>query len=50
VSEQFNLYDIAGRKVGTYRGDRIGEGLSAGVYFIRREGEGGTLARVVKIR
>jgi len=49
-AERFSLYDITGRKVGIYRGDRIGEGLSQGVYFVRREGEGGSLARVVKIR
>ena len=30
-SERFALYDISGRKVGVYRGDRIGEGLPAGV-------------------
>jgi hypothetical protein len=36
--------------VGTYRSDRIGEGLQAGVYFIRAlEGNAG-LARVVKIQ
>jgi len=30
-AERFSLYDIAGRRVGTYRGDRIGEGLTPGV-------------------
>ncbi len=34
-TERFELYDISGRNVGTFRGDRIGEGLSAGVYFLR---------------
>jgi hypothetical protein len=33
VSESFTLYDISGRKVGTYRGDRVGEGLSCGGLF-----------------
>jgi hypothetical protein len=33
--ERFSLYDISGRKVGTYRGDRVGEGLKAGVYFLK---------------
>ena len=43
-------YDISGRRVGTYRGDRIGEGLQAGVYFVRTlEGKAG-MARIVKIR
>jgi len=49
-AERFSLYDVSGRKVGTYRGDRVGEGLSQGVYFVRHEGDGGSLARVVKIR
>jgi hypothetical protein len=49
-AERLALYDIAGRKVGTYKGDRIGEGLSAGVYFVKREGDGRSLVRVVKIR
>jgi hypothetical protein len=34
-SERFDLYDISGRNVGTYRSDRIGEGLPPGVYFLR---------------
>jgi len=43
-------YDISGRRVGTYRGDRMGEGLRAGVYFLRAfEGEA-ELARIVKVR
>jgi len=49
-SERFSLYDISGRKVGVYRGDRIGSGLSAGVYFLRpQEGKAKPL-RVVKVR
>jgi hypothetical protein len=49
-SESFALYDISGRRVGTYRGDRIGEGLRAGVYFVRTlEGKAGPV-RIVKVR
>ena len=49
-AERFSLYDISGRRVGTYKGDRIGEGLQAGVYFLRTlEGKAG-LARIVKVR
>jgi len=33
-AERFSLYDVTGRKVGMYKGDRIGEGLKAGVYFV----------------
>jgi len=33
--ETFELYDIAGRKVGMYRGDRIGWDTGPGVYFLK---------------
>lgn len=46
----FSLYDISGRKVGTYKGVRVGEGLSAGVYFLCPEGGGAKPLRVVKVR
>jgi hypothetical protein len=49
-SERFTLYDISGRRVGTYRGDRIGWGLSVGVYFLRPEGKDGKPLRIVKVR
>jgi hypothetical protein len=48
--ERFSLYDVSGRRVGTYKGDRIGEGLAAGVYFLRAEGGKDRLVRVVKVR
>ena len=49
-ADRFSLYDVSGRRVGVYKGDRIGEGLRAGVYFVRAlEGEAG-LVRVVKVR
>jgi photosystem II stability/assembly factor-like uncharacterized protein len=49
-AERFSLYDISGRKVGTYKGDRIGEGLSAGVYFLRPSDGPATPIRLVNIR
>ncbi len=49
-AERFSLYDISGRKVGTYKGDRVGEGLSAGVYFLRAEGKYAKPLRIVKLR
>jgi len=49
-AERFALYDISGRRVGTYKGDRIGEGLSAGVYFLRPEGLDAKPLRIVKLR
>jgi len=48
--ERFSLYDISGRRVGVYRGDRIGEGLRAGVYFLRAESGEGKPLRIVKVR
>jgi len=49
-TERFSLYDVSGRKVGTYRGDRVGEGLAPGVYFLRQEGKNGESLRIVKVR
>ena len=33
-AESFTLSDVSGRKVGVCKGDRIGEGLPPGVYFL----------------
>jgi len=49
-AERFSLYDISGRKVGTYRGDRIGEGLVPGVYFLRSSDSQAKPLRIVKVR
>jgi photosystem II stability/assembly factor-like uncharacterized protein len=49
-SDRFSLYDVSGRKVGVYRGEHIGEGLKAGVYFVRALEGKANLARIVKIR
>ena len=49
-AELFTLYDVSGRRVGTYKGDRIGEGLRAGVYFIRAESGKAKPVRIVKLR
>jgi hypothetical protein len=49
-SERFALYDISGRRMGSYKGDRIGEGLRAGVYFLRPEGKDTRPLRIVKAR
>ena len=48
--ETFVLYDVSGRKVGVYKGDRIGSGLSAGIYFLKPEGMDAKPLRVVKLR
>jgi len=49
-SDRFTLYDVSGRRVGTYRGDRVGEGLRAGVYFIRSLDSKDKPLRIVKVR
>jgi len=46
----FALYDVSGRKVGTYQGDRIGGDVPPGVYFLRPEAGSSKPLRVVKIR
>ena len=49
-AERFSLYDVSGRQVGTYKGDRVGEGLSAGVYFLRSSDNKDKPLRIVKVR
>ena len=49
-SESFALYDISGRRVGIYKGDRIGSDVSQGVYFLRAEGGEDRPLRIVKVR
>jgi len=46
----FSLYDVSGRLVGTCKGDRVGEGLKAGVYFLRSSDSKDKPLRVVKVR
>jgi len=48
--KRFILYDISGRRVGSYLGDRIGFGLPAGVYFLMPEDKSFKPVRVVKVR
>jgi hypothetical protein len=49
-SDHFSLYDISGRKVGTFRGDRIGVDLEPGVYFLRSLNGDSKPVRIVKVR
>jgi YVTN family beta-propeller protein len=49
-SERFNLYDVSGRKVGTYKGDKIGSDLSTGVYFLKVASGDSRPVRIVKVR
>lgn len=48
--ERFGLFNIAGKKVGIFRGGRIGEGVPPGVYFLRPEVRGAEPVRVIKIK
>jgi hypothetical protein len=41
---------MVGKKVGVYKGDRIGEGLSAGIYFLKPENKNAKPLRLVKLR
>jgi len=49
-NKTFEMYDIAGKRVGTYTGDRIGANLPGGVYFLRTSGKTSTPVRIVKVR
>jgi hypothetical protein len=50
-SDEFRVFDHSGRQVGTARGNRIGAGLAAGVYFLQTErAQGQAPVRVVKMR
>jgi hypothetical protein len=49
-AESFALYDVSGRKVGIYKGDRIGVGLSTGIYFLKPEGHDAKPLRILKLR
>jgi hypothetical protein len=49
-TERFALFDVSGRQVGAYRGDRIGWDLTPGVYFLKGfKGESAPV-RIVKLR
>jgi len=48
--EQFALYDITGRKMGTYTGERIGADAPSGVYFLMPVIGDVKPVRVVKIK
>jgi hypothetical protein len=49
-SEQFVLYDLSGKRTGTYPGNRIGSDVSPGIYFLRPVGNNTKLLQVVKLR
>jgi len=49
-TEYFEVYDVSGRKVGTYLGDRIGQNIGPGVYFLRPVDKKAAPVRIVKIR
>ncbi|MEO0095338.1 MAG: T9SS type A sorting domain-containing protein [candidate division WOR-3 bacterium] len=47
---KFFVYDVSGRRVAIYPGNKIGFGLPSGVYFLIPEGKGFKPVRVVKMR
>jgi hypothetical protein len=48
--ERFLLYDVLGRQVGSYYGDKIGFGLPVGVYFLIPEDQSLKPVRLVKVK
>jgi len=44
------VFDIPGTKVGMFRGDRVGEGLSPAVCFVQLNDGHGVRLRLVKVR
>jgi hypothetical protein len=48
--ERFDIFDVSGKKVGTYWGSRIGQGLSPSAYFIRLNDKQGMNLRIVKVK
>ncbi len=48
--EYFSVSDVTGRIVGKYKGQRIGENLPAGVYFVISQNKNIHPLRIVKIR
>jgi photosystem II stability/assembly factor-like uncharacterized protein len=48
--ERFALYDVTGRRVGTYTGKRIGADIGSGVYFLMAENKEDRPVRIVKVR
>lgn len=48
--DSYALYDMAGRHVKTYKGNHIGDELTAGVYFLYPVGKNVQPVRIVKIR
>ncbi len=49
-AERFEFYDALGKRVGTYLGSRIGQGLAPAVYFVKPEHEHSRSLRIVKAR
>ena len=48
--EKYIVYDVLGRTVGRYAGERIGGDLPAGIYLVRGETGSGPAIRIVKTR
>ena len=48
--DEFIVFDHSGRQIGRNRGERIGVGLAAGVYFVRGIGSVASPVRIVKTK
>ena len=49
-SERFALYDLSGKRVGTFPGSRIGSDVPPGIYFLRPGGNSSKPLQVVKMK
>jgi hypothetical protein len=49
-NERFALYDLSGKLVGTYPGNRIGSDVSPGIYFLRPGGDNTKPLPLVKVK
>lgn len=48
--DQFNVYDMSGRRVGDFKGDRVGQGLPSGIYLMKPADGGTPAVKILKIR
>jgi hypothetical protein len=49
-NDDFLLYDITGRHLGIYQGNRIGADLAPGVYFLKGVSDYSSPIRIVKLK
>jgi photosystem II stability/assembly factor-like uncharacterized protein len=48
--EPYLIYDLSGKYVGAYPGDRIGYNLPPGIYLLKLPGKGNQMVKIVKVK